>query len=281
MGRRVLRRGSRKGLSRRHLSTDCKRGRKKGAARKLSKSVEKLFDTFWRFLTFFALRENCRKVSKNFLTLFDDLWRFLTWPLSAGPFCNPLNLEGRSTPFPEQQKKVGVCPMPKGLGSPSPSFLSLFFWKTAQKTTKKTRIFYPYRTPEIPGKEGKNARKNKEFLAGEKNKEFQKNKERKDRVDLAHQNRTIAIASDLRVDWAKSPEIPQKEEVLGSEIAAWNRRSLATFHRTLKLQCGIAFSCFGNRAISGVRDGHRNRKSQKSLRFRCAKVLEDRNPEAP
>ena len=71
-------------------SADCKRGRKKGAARKLSKSVEKLFDTFWRFLTFFALRENCRKVSKNFLTLFDDFWRFLTWPLSAGPFCNPL-----------------------------------------------------------------------------------------------------------------------------------------------------------------------------------------------
>ena len=61
-------------------------------------------------------RENCRKVSKNFLTLFDDVWRFLpcarsaekcwktfwhfltifdvflTWPLSAGPFCNPLIL---------------------------------------------------------------------------------------------------------------------------------------------------------------------------------------------
>ena len=27
-------------------SADCKRGRKKGAARKMSKSVEKLFDTF-------------------------------------------------------------------------------------------------------------------------------------------------------------------------------------------------------------------------------------------
>ena len=37
---------------------------------------------------------------------------------------------------------------------------------------------------------------------------------------LAHQNRTIAIASDFRVDGAKSPEIPQKEGVLGSEIAA-------------------------------------------------------------
>ena len=92
---------------------------------------------------------------------------------------------------------------------------------------------------------------------------------------LAHQNRTIAIASDFRVDGAKSPEIPQKEGVLGSEIAARNRKSLATFHRTLKSQCGIAFSCFRNRAISGVRDGHRNRKSQKSLRFRCAKELCD------
>ena len=28
------------------FSADCKRGRKKGAARKLSKNVEKLFDTF-------------------------------------------------------------------------------------------------------------------------------------------------------------------------------------------------------------------------------------------
>ena len=89
---------------------------------------------------------------------------------------------------------------------------------------------------------------------------------------LAHQNRTIAIASDFRVDGAKSPEIPQKEGVLGSEIAARNRKSLATFHRTLKSQCSIAFSFLGNRAISGVRDGHRNRKSQKSLRFRCAKI---------
>ena len=87
---------------------------------------------------------------------------------------------------------------------------------------------------------------------------------------LTHQNRTIAIASDFRVDGAKSPEIPQKEWVLGSEIAARNRKSLATFHRTnrnaalLSLVSEIA-------AISGVRDGHRNRKSQKSLRFRCAK----------
>ena len=93
--------------------------------------------------------------------------------------------------------------------------------------------------------------------------------------NLAHQNRTIAIASDFRVDGAKSPEILHKEEVLGSEIAARNRKSLATFHRTLKSQCSIALSCLGNRAISGVRDGHRNRKSQKSLRFRCAKCFNE------
>ena len=96
----------------------------------------------------------------------------------------------------------------------------------------------------------------------------------------------IAIASDFRVDGAKSPEIPQKEGVLGSEIAARNRKSLATFHRTLKSQCSIAFSCLGNRAISGVRDGHRNRKSQKSLRFRrcpteCPRGHAAHAPECP
>ena len=64
---------------------------------------------------------------------------------------------------------------------------------------------------------------------------------------LAHQNRTIAIASGFRVDGAKSPEILQKEADLGSDIAARNRKSLATFHRTLKSQCSIAVSCLGNR----------------------------------
>ena len=64
---------------------------------------------------------------------------------------------------------------------------------------------------------------------------------------LAHQNRTIAIASDFRVDGAKSQESSQKEGVLGSEIAARNRKSLATFHRNLKSQCSIAFSCLRDR----------------------------------
>ena len=59
--------------------------------------------------------------------------------------------------------------------------------------------------------------------------------------------RTIAIASDFRVAGAKLPEILQKEGALGSEIAARNRKSPATLHRTLKSQCSIAFSRLGNR----------------------------------
>ena len=55
---------------------------------------------------------------------------------------------------------------------------------------------------------------------------------------LAHQNRTIAIASDFRVDRTKLPEIPQKG--FGPEIAARNRKSLAPFHRTLKSQCKVS-----------------------------------------
>ena len=72
---------------------------------------------------------------------------------------------------------------------------------------------------------------------------------------LAHQNRTIAIASDFRVDGAT--EIPQKEGVLGSEIAARNRKSLATFHRTLKKKqyCFLLF-----------------RKSLRFRPFQCAKA---------
>ena len=63
------------------------RGRKNGAARQM---VEKCRKTFWHFLTIFDVFCPARKLSKNCLTLFDDFWRFLTWPLSAGPFCNPL-----------------------------------------------------------------------------------------------------------------------------------------------------------------------------------------------
>ena len=76
------------------FSEPPERGRKNGAARKWSKSVENfltLFDDFWHFLP-------CAKIVE---TIFDEFWRFLTWPLSAGPFCNPLtfiNMHGRILP---------------------------------------------------------------------------------------------------------------------------------------------------------------------------------------
>ena len=66
-----------------------------------------------------------------------------------------------------QTKVCRKSELPKD-GNNTLSFLSLFFWKKARKTTKRTRIFLSLPTPKIPGKEGKNARKNKEFLAGEK-----------------------------------------------------------------------------------------------------------------
>ena len=53
--------------------------------------------------------------------------------------------------------------------------------------------------------------------------------------NLAHQNRTIAIASDCRVDAAKSERNSTEKGVLGSEIAARNRKLLATFLRNPKI----------------------------------------------
>ena len=78
---------------------------------------------------------------------------------------------------------------------------------------------------------------------------------------LAHQNRTTAIASDFRIDGAKSLEIPQEEMVLGlrsrnskSQIASGSGLSIAPLNRNAKSPKSLA--------ISGVRDGHRNRKSE-------------------
>ena len=57
--------------------------------------------------------------------------------------------------------------------------------------------------------------------------------------NLAHQNRTIAIASDFRVDEAKSPEIPQNEgfwaQKLQLEIANRQRLSIAPLDRNATL----------------------------------------------
>ena len=63
----------------------------------------------------------------------------------------------------------------------SPVLPFLAFLENSKENHQKTRIFYPYRTRKSLGKRGKTLKKNKEFLAEQKNKEFQKNKERKDR----------------------------------------------------------------------------------------------------
>ena len=44
-------------------------------------------------------------------------------------------------------------------GDSTLSCLSLSFWRKGRENHKKTRTFYPYRTPKIPGKEAKNAQK--------------------------------------------------------------------------------------------------------------------------
>ena len=79
------------------------------------------------------------------------------------------------------------------------SFLPWFFFfskKKAMKTTKKQGLFSA-RNPWYLWIRGKNAQKNKEFLAGEKNKgkkrHSPKKKERKDRVERLS-NRTTRIA---------------------------------------------------------------------------------------
>ena len=53
-------------------------------------------------------------------------------------------------------------------------FFSLLFWKTARKTTKKTRIFYPCRTPKTLGKKGKTLKKARNCLNIKKARKFKK-----------------------------------------------------------------------------------------------------------
>ena len=65
---------------------------------------------------------------------------------------------------------------------------------------------------------------------------------------------SIAIASDFRVDGARSPEILQKQGALGSGIAARNRTSLATFHRTLKNRNAALLSLFSEIAAMSVEE---------------------------
>ena len=62
-----------------------RKGRKIGAAQKLSKSVE---NCFWHVSTIFDVY--FFPCAKNVEICLDTFWRFLTWPLSAGPSCGLL-----------------------------------------------------------------------------------------------------------------------------------------------------------------------------------------------
>ena len=80
----------------------------------------------------------------------------------------------------------------------------LDFLEKGREHHPKNKDFYPYRTPKIPGKEGKNAQKNKEILARRKNKEFKKNKEGK---DMGHTPSTAGtFRKKFRKNSGKTPE---------------------------------------------------------------------------
>ena len=117
------------------------------------------------------LRENRRK------TLFFFLGNAMTVKFSKCEFykCRENLLSLRRLLFRAQWKITSDYDFELRFLFETLSFLSLFFfWKKARKTTQKTRIFYPHRTPKILGNKGKNTQKNKEFLAREKNKEIKK-----------------------------------------------------------------------------------------------------------
>ena len=124
-----------------------------GPARKMSKSVDNSSDTFWRFLTLFALREKCRKVSKKYIYIyiyiyifffFDTFRRFLTWPLPLWPFAVhwehkdsfPRPPPARTPPsfraFAAQNGILG----PKKVGSLR-IFWGSFFWNSLARGKKK------------------------------------------------------------------------------------------------------------------------------------------------
>ena len=78
--------------------------------------------------------------------------------------------------------KISRRAHPASTYNPVLPFLVFFFWKWKGKPPKKQGFFIPAEPLKSLEKKGKTLKKkNKEFLAGEKNKEFPKNKERKDR----------------------------------------------------------------------------------------------------
>ena len=87
----------------------------------------------------------------------------------ASPFTSALSLQTQESQGSLQWESASL------------SFLSLYFLEKGKENHQKTRICITTEPLKSLEKEGENAQKNKEFLAGGKNKEFQKKKERKDR----------------------------------------------------------------------------------------------------
>ena len=181
---------------------------------------------------------------------------FSTWPSLTSNGCTHNNCQ--TTAIASQHRWNDNLPDPP----------TLAFLEKARVFSQKSKGFSLRGTPKILGKERKNAPREQGKSENEKSKEIERSKDWRVRAFLparmqqlvgniflifcweilreiwlkflVHQNRTIAITSDFRIDGAKSPEIPQKEGAWGSEIATWNRKSLATFHRTLKSQCKVS-----------------------------------------
>ena len=95
---------------------------------------------------------------------------------------------------------------------PCPSF-PCSFWKQARQTTKKTRIFYPYRTPKIPGKEARNAQKSKDSSQGEKTRNSQKKTRKEGQGDFSPPRGTHI--SRLFWDFSHSGRIAPLNGLLG------------------------------------------------------------------
>ena len=175
-------------------------------------------------------RKTCRKVSNNFLTLFDNFWRLL--PCAE-------NVEKCWKYFWHTLTIFDVFwrgPFPLAL------FAVRWFWN--QKLIRANSF--------CRGATIKIDQNRFRIVLAEKCQSEKTMQEGELRLQppLAHQNRTIAIASDFGVDGAKSPEVPRKEGVLGSGIAARNRKLLATFHRTLKSQCGSEIAARNHKSLA-------------------------------
>ena len=109
-----------------------------------------------------ALRE--KTCHKWHASSWSGIWHFFRW--SA--------LSGRLIYYHYWCWHVGgAVPVKTSTGNNFPSLPFLFFGggggRRQRKAAKKQGIFYPYRKPKIPGKEGENARKKEDILGrGEK-----------------------------------------------------------------------------------------------------------------